>query len=396
MFNRYLWFLCLGHLVVDLGQGVLPILTPYLAESLDLSYFQVGIIALAYNFSSAIIQPVFGLLSDRYHMPWLMPLGLFLSGFGLALTGMGDSYAFLLFAVLLAGLGVAGYHPEASKVVHFISKEDKAGSSMAIFSVGGNLGFGLGPLLATVVLGFSGLESVKGVMIPGVLAALGFFLLLPRFKKMLAESLSRGKTAEKQPEAGRGRRASLVFLLLYVTVRSWIHSGLIYFIPFYFSGFEGIASPEYLVSIFLIAGAIGTVLGGPYADRFGGRNGLLVSMVVSLVAVYPFLYLNGSWISLFAFIIGASLVSTFSTTVVFGQRLLPHNVGLASGLMLGFGVGMGSLGVTLLGVVADYLGLSFAMNVIGLLPILGIALAFALPDIRGQASAAPSQSQDIN
>lgn len=389
MFNRYLWYLCFGHLVVDLGQGVLPILTPYLAESLDLSYFQVGIIALAYNFSSAIIQPVFGVLSDRYHMPWLMPFGLFLSGFGLALTGIGNSYAFLLFAVLLAGLGVAGYHPEASKVVHLISDEDRAGSSMAIFSVGGNLGFGLGPLLATVVLSFS---SVQGVMIPGALAALFFVFLLPRFKKMLAESMSKRESGEKQPAVGRSRKVSLTLLLLYVTVRSWMHSGLIYFIPFYFAGSEGIASPEYLVSTFLIAGAIGTVLGGPFADRFGGRNGLLVSMIVSLIAVYPFLYLNGPWIFFFAFVMGASLISTFSTTVVFGQRLLPHSLGLASGLMLGFAVGMGSIGVTLLGVVADYMGLSFTMNVISLLPILGIVLALPLPDIRGRVSSTTSQS----
>ena len=95
---------------------------------------------------------------------------------------------------------------------------------------------------------------------------------------------------------------------------------------------------------------------------------------------------------LFAFVMGASLISTFSTTVVFGQRLLPHSLGLASGLMLGFAVGMGSIGVTLLGVVADYMGLSFTMNVISLLPILGIVLALPLPDIRGRVSSTTSQS----
>jgi FSR family fosmidomycin resistance protein-like MFS transporter len=170
--------------------------------------------------------------------------------------------------------------------------------------------------------------------------------------------------------------------MLYVTVRSWIHSGLVYFIPFYFPGFRGITEPEYLVSTFLIAGAVGTVMGGPFADRFGGRNGLLASMIVSVLAIYPFLHLNGSWIPVFAFIVGASLISTFSTTVVFGQRLLPHNIGLASGLLLGFGIGMGSIGVTLLGAIADSAGLPFTMNIISVLPVLGIILAFTLPDVR--------------
>ena len=386
MINPYLWVLSIGHLIVDLGQGVLPIIMPLLAQSLNLSYFQVGTVVLAFTFSSAIIQPIFGVFSDRYSMPWLMPLGLFLSGFGLAMTGLVNSYALLLLAVLLSGIGVAGYHPEASKVAHFASDDSRAGSTMAIFSVGGNIGFGLGPMLAMFLLSFGGLASIQGVMIPGVLAALVFIFLLPKFKKILGENLPKPKKDIEQTVSSGKRIGSLILLILYVTVRSWIHSGLIFFIPFYFPAFKGIAEPEFLVSTFLIAGAVGTVLGGPFADRFGGRNSLLASMAVCLVTVYPFLHFNGIWIPVLAFIVGASLISTFSITVVFGQRLLPHNIGLASGLMLGFGIGMGSIGVTLLGVIADHMGLPLTMNLISLLPILGIILAFTLPDVRARGS----------
>ncbi len=394
MFNPYLWILSIGHLIVDLSQGVLPILTPLLAQSLNLSYFEIGTVALAFTFSSAIIQPVFGVLSDRYSMPWLMPLGLFLSGFGLALTGVVNSYRLLLLVVLLSGIGVAGYHPEGSKLAHYISKEGRAGSSMAIFSVGGNLGFGLGPMLAMFVLSFSGLGSVHGVIIPGLVAALVFMFLLPGVKKILAESSSKEKENKELPTSSGNKAASLTLLILYVTVRSWVQSGLVYFIPFYFPAFKGIAEPGYLVSTYLIAGAAGTMLGGPFADRFGGRNGLLISMIVSLIAVYPFLHLNGNWVPVLAFIAGAALISTFSTTVVFGQRLLPHNIGLASGLLLGFGVGMGSVGVTILGAIADYAGLPMTMNIISLLPILGIVLAFTLPDIRdnGKSGTIPEKA----
>ncbi|MGC7872052.1 MFS transporter [Desulfosporosinus sp. SYSU MS00001] len=384
--NPYLWYLSIGHMVVDLSQGILPILSPLLAQSFHLSYFQVGIIALAFTFSSAIIQPIFGVLSDRHSMPWLMPLGLFLSGFGLALTGIVKSYGLLLFVVLLSGIGVAGYHPEGSKIAHFISEDSKAGSSMAIFSVGGNIGYGLGPLLAMFVLSFSGLNSIEGVIIPGLLVSLGFLLLLPKFKKILSENMSKQGDNRGQALTSSNRVGSLIFLILYVTIRSWIQSGLVYFIPFYFHNLSGILKPDYLVSAFLIAGALGTIIGGPFADRFGGRNGLLISMVLCLITVYPFLHLKGSWILVFAFIVGASLISTFSTTVVFGQRLLPGNIGLASGLLLGFGVGMGSIGVTLLGAIADYMGLPFTMNIICLLPALGIILALILPDVRAQGS----------
>ena len=384
--NPLLWFLSLGHLVVDLGQGVLPILTPLLAQSFGLSYFQVGTLALAFTFSSAIIQPIFGVFSDRYSMPWLMPLGLLLSGLGLALTGFVNSYGQLMLVVLLSGVGVAAYHPEGSKLARFISEERKAGSAMAIFSVGGNLGFGLGPVLAMFILSFRGLQSIHWIIIPGLLAALLFIYLLPRFKYILAENIGYQAKKRNQGIQGSNRRGSLTLLMLYVTVRSWIQAGLIYFIPFYLPAFKGITEPEYLVSIFLISGAVGTVLGGPFADRFGGRNGLIVSMIISLGAIVPFLKLNGPLITIFAVILGAALISTFSTTVVFGQRLLPNNIGLASGLLLGFGVGMGSVGVTLLGTIADHIGLAMTMNLICLLPVVGVFLALALPDIRALES----------
>ena len=392
MINGLLWFLSLGHLIVDLGQGILPILTPILTKSLNLSYFQVGIVVLAFTFSSAIIQPVFGVLSDRYSMPWLMPLSLFLSGFGLALTGVVHSYGLLLLAVLISGIGVAGYHPEGSKLAHFLSEDSKAGSAMAVFSVGGNLGYGLGPVFAMFVLSFAGLKSVQGVIIPGILGAILFLFLLPRFKRILAERSVHAKKAQVQRSGRSNKVGSLVILMLYVTVRSWIQSGLVYFIPFYFPSFRGIASPEYLVSVFLIAGAVGTILGGPFADRFGGRNGLLVSMGICLLAVYPFLHLSGVSVPILAFLAGAALISTFSTTVVFGQRLLPNNIGLASGLLLGFGVGMGSIGVTLLGAVADRIGLLWTMNIISILPILGLILAIVLPDIRTLETAGEAQA----
>ena len=378
--SPYLWILGLGHLIVDLAQGILPVLAPVLAQSFHLSYFQVGTVALAFTCSSAIIQPVFGVLSDRYIMPWLMPLGLLLSGLGLALTGVVNSYGLLLLAVLLSGIGVAAYHPEGSKVAHYVSDAKRAGSSMAVFSVGGNLGFGLGPLLATLVLSIAGQNAIPALMIPGVLAALAFLFLLPRFTNILAGKLIRKQEHEEKAAPGCGRLGSLTLLLLYVTTRSWIQSGLVYFIPFYFPHFRGIAEPEYLVSTFLIAGAVGTIVGGPFADRFGGRNGMVGSMLAALITVYPFLHLDGGLLPVLAFIAGAGLVSTFSTTVVYGQRLFPHNIGLASGLLLGFGVGMGSIGVTLLGAIADRFGLPITMGIISLLPAVGILLALVLPD----------------
>lgn len=375
----------LGHVIADLGHGVLPIITPLLTEKLDLNFFQVGIIALAFTFSSAIIQPILGVLSDRYSMPWLMPLSIFLSGFGLALTGVVNSYGLLLFVILVGGIGVAGYHPEGSKMTHLMSEEEKAGASMAIFSVGGNVGFALGPMFAVFLLSFSGLKSILGFFIPGFLISLVFLYLSPRFNTIMKGYAEDRKEQEKlkakvdQEMKTKAKKGDLVLVLLYVAVRSWIHSGLVYFIPFYFPAYKGVTEPEYLMTILLIAGALGTIVGGPLTDRFGGRNCLLVSMVLSLATIYPFVYFNSYWITIFAFIAGAAIVSTFSITVVLGQRLLPGNVGLASGLVLGFAVGMGSIGVSILGLIADHTSLPFVMNILCIMPVAGIALALLLP-----------------
>jgi len=375
----------LGHVIADLGHGVLPIITPLLTEKLDLNFFQVGIIALAFTFSSAIIQPILGVLSDRYSMPWLMPLSIFLSGFGLALTGVVNSYGLLLFVILVGGIGVAGYHPEGSKMTHLMSEEEKAGASMAIFSVGGNVGFALGPMFAVFLLSFSGLKSILGFFIPGFLISLVFLYLSPRFNTIMKGYAEDRKEQEKlkakvdQKVKTKAKKGDLVLVLLYVAVRSWIHSGLVYFIPFYFPAYKGVTEPEYLMTILLIAGALGTLVGGPLTDRFGGRNCLLVSMVLSLATIYPFVYFNSYWITIFAFIAGAAIVSTFSITVVLGQRLLPGNVGLASGLVLGFAVGMGSIGVSILGLIADHTSLPFVMNILCIMPVAGIALALLLP-----------------
>lgn len=387
MINPYVILMGFGHAIVDLSQGVLPIIIPILSIKLGLSFFQVGTIALAFTFSSAIIQPAFGIMSDRYNMAWLMPLGLFISGFGLALTGKVNSYLLLIIAVLISGMGVAGYHPEASKLTHRVSEEKKRGAAMSVFSLGGNLGYGIGPMLTIYILGFSGLDSIHGIIIPGLLASLIFFFLLPKFNKILkapsSKPVANDKNSSKAPskETVKTNKGHLLLLMLYVTIRSWIHAGIIYYIPFYFPMHLGIQQPQYLISIFLISGALGTIIGGLFADRFGERKGLLLSMIISLFTVLPFMHLDGILAPVLAFIVGTALISTFSITVVFCQKLMPNNVGLASGLVLGFAVGTGSLGVTLLGFIADYTGLPFIMAIISALPILGIILAFFLPNL---------------
>lgn len=383
----YLLLLSLGHLVTDIAQGAVPLLLPYLKASLDLSYTAVGIVVLSSNLSSSIIQPVFGYASDRYRLLWLLPVGCLLSAIGIAAIGWVPNYGLLLFVIWLSGLGVAGYHPEASKTAHFLSSHRKA-TAMAIFAVGGNLGFGLGPVLAGILYFYAGLKGTAGLLFPGAAMAVILFLLLPRIRNVLEnENAKRAKALPNSPSSGQvdspAQTGSLILLLIVVIMRSWVHVGLMTYIPLYFMEHLGVSEvyASTMLSVFLIAGAVGTLLGGPMADLLGPKTMINFSMGAMVPLIYLLFHSQGIWAIVFSALAGMILISTFGITTVFGQYLLPNSVGLASGLMLGFAIGTGGLGATLLGVVADNFGLPMTITIIGLLPAVGLVLSSLLPRI---------------
>jgi len=378
--------LSLGHMVTDLSQGGLPVINLYLAEALKLNYSQVGIITLAFTFSSAIIQPFFGYFSDRLKFTWLLPLGCLVSSLGLALTGIVPVYWLLLVVVLFSGLGVAGYHPEGSKTAFFASGIDNRFLSMSIFSVGGNLGVGLGPLIAYFLLGRFGLKGTAGFLAPGLVMAFAFLFVYAQINKLRpAIPAAVVKTQKKKAEI---ISKPLILVILYITARSWIHTGLITFYPFYCVHFLGMDKTYASTSLtfYLLAGVFGTMIGGPIADRWGDKTILLGSMAISALFIIPFIFSQNHVLSLvFAALTGVVLISTFSTTVVYGQRLMPDNVGMASGLILGFAIGAGSIGVSILGYLSDLWGLLVVMRFITFLPLASLILAFFLPDLSRQA-----------
>jgi FSR family fosmidomycin resistance protein-like MFS transporter len=180
--------------------------------------------------------------------------------------------------------------------------------------------------------------------------------------------------------AAKGAYTSLVLTIAVVVMRSWIQVGIMAYIPFYFIN-ELKGDPVYaakLVSVFLFGGAIGTLAGAPVADKYGHRFLLRASMFVTAI-LFPLTFLlEGKLLLVLLFVMGAVLVATFSVTVVMAQHLLPENMGVASGLMTGFAIGVGGVGVTLLGVVADHFGVAAALKSIALLPVTGLALSLIL------------------
>src|SRR3954466_2402569 len=378
--RRAMAFPSLGHLCVDLCQGALPALLPFLIAAHHWSYGQASALVLAATVSSSIVQPLFGHLSDGRSLPWLLPGGVALAGAGIALAGVADSYGLTFAVVVASGLGVAAYHPEASRFANYVAGERRA-TAMSFFSVGGNAGFALGPVLVTPLalgLGLGGTPLVA--VAPAVVAVLIARELgrLKGFRPAAVDAASDDARADAEPDQWR----PFALLSAAVAARSVVYFGLMTLVPLYFVNelHASEATANTALTVMLAAGAVGTLAGGRRADRFGRRVVLRTSMAV-LSPLMVLLLLGGVGVAIGALaLIGAATIATFSVTVVMGQEYLPSRLGIASGVTLGLAIGFGGLGAAVLGVLADATSLRTALEVVAVLPLPGLALALMLPE----------------
>ena len=374
---KVLFLLSLAHLVADLTQGAIPALLPFMKEALGLSYTAAGAVLLVSNLTSSIIQPIFGYFSDRRPKVWLIPLGVFLAALGLSLLGLSPNYPVLILLVIVCGMGVASFHPEGFKTAHFFIGQKKA-SGMSLFAVGGNLGFALGPVSMTFLVTSFSLSGTLAYIIPGVLMVFFILTYLPTLR--YTHSSPQIKTGEK-PKGRDSSYGKLTLLILIVTMRSWVQMGLVSFIPFYYINYlkgDPLLAGK-MVTTFLAAGTLGSLLGAQLADRWGHKRYLSLTMLLTIPMLFLFLQVSG-WLAFLALALaGFVLISSFSVTVVMAQDLLPGKLGMASGLMVGFAIGTGGLGVTLLGIVADHWGVPAALHSLAFMPIMGFLLSLLLP-----------------
>ena len=392
MHRRILAVLSYGHLATDLSQGAIPALLPVFKAMFHLSYAGVGFIVLMANISSSVIQPAFGFLSDRLRMRWLMPVGALLAGLGMTAAVLSPTYTATVTLILVSGLGVAAFHPEGYRFAGLAAGARRA-TGMSYFSVGGNIGYGFGPAAATLALSHAGVRGMGYLMAFSIPAAILLWQVIsPRQREVLegAWMASAPRTPEGIPAAPKAPtvpKGILALLVVFVVLRSWVSTGTASFIPLYFTGIRHL-DPRYgglLVSLFLGAGAIGTLVGGVAADRWGRRASLIFSMAILPPLLLMITRASGPWILLAAAIAGMAVVSTFAVVMVMAQELVPERIGMISGLIIGFAVGMGGVGVTLLGAVADRWGLRTAMDATALLPLAALAIAIALPSPRQAA-----------
>jgi len=373
-----LFLLSFGHMCTDIVQGALPALLPYLKERFALSYAVTGTLLMAAHLTSSVIQPLFGYFTDRRPFPFLMPLGLLVSGLGVALVPLSPSFGWLVAFVMFTGLGTAAFHPEGFKATACIASEKRA-TGMSFFSVGGNLGFAIGGPAAIFLVSRHGLPGASVLLVPAAAAALLFLPALPSIR-MRIQSITAAPRKNAMDGVDRPLYA-VTLIVLIVVLRSWTQLGLATYIPFLYQA-QLKTNPAYVATLlffFLGSGTVGTVIGGPLADRFGHRRLLFGSLALQIPLIFLFLHSTGWLAFAMAALLGGTIVSTFSVTIVMAQELFPKRMATAAGTIAGFAIGTGGVGVTLLGAAADRYGVAAATHLVNLLPALGAVLALLLP-----------------
>ncbi len=376
--------LAAGHLAVDFAGGALPALLPFLAEEFRLSYTLVAVVVLAATLAGSVLQPLFGLWSDRRGAVWLLPAGVAVGGVGMALAAVSPTYWLVCLFVVVSGLGTAAYHPEGSKFAAYASGARRA-SGMALFSIGGNVGYALGAIVTTPLLVWLGLDGGLLVMVPCLAVAALLLALVPFLLGFVPDGGPRARAAR-----GRDRPGAIALLLAVVALRSVAWFGLLTFVPLWEVSLGH--SKEYgnrLLGLMLVAGAVGTLLLGPAADRFGRRPVLLASNVVVPPAIAAFILVGGVPGAVSIALVGAAVVGTFGVTMVMSQEYLPGHIGMASGLSIGLSIGLGGVAAVILGAVADAVDLRTALWACAAAPLLGVVLTLLLPPSRVRTAVAP-------
>ncbi|GEC02662.1 MFS transporter [Streptomyces spinoverrucosus] len=359
---------------MDVYQGAVAALVPFFVAELAYTYAAASGIVLAASLLSSVAQPFFGALTDRHPIPWLLPVSTVFGGLGVALSGIGGSYALTLLFVALSGIGVAAYHPESARVARVASKGSHR--SMGWFSLGGNVGFALAPLLVTVVIASGGLRWSPLLILP---ALVGSVLTLP-----VLRALEKAPRAEGGQGAAEGRDdwVSFVRLSLAVVCRSIAFVGLSTFIAFHAREQTDGTTAAGTAALFVLylGGAVGTVVGSNLAHRWDRVTVVSMSYLVTVAAVAGVVFVPGPAIYLFVALTSIGLYVPFSLQVTLAQDYLPTRVGTAGGITLGLTVSVGGLTSPVIGTIADATSLRTALMPLIVMPALSWLLFRTLPE----------------
>ncbi|MDK6075535.1 MFS transporter [Massilia varians] len=372
------------HLLNDCVQAVLPAIYPLLKDEFALSFTQIGLITLTFQCTASLLQPWIGLYTDRRPIPFLLPAGMCVTLGGVALLATAGSFAMLLLAAGLIGIGSSTFHPEASRVARLASG-GRFGFAQSLFQVGGNLGSAFGPLLAAAIIVGQGQGRIAWLMLL-VLLAVAVLVGVSRWYAGHLRSVTKKIAVHAGPGLSRGRVIWALTVLALLVFSKYIYMASLssYYTFYLIERFHvSVEAAQMYLFLFLAAVAAGTFAGGPIGDRIGRKRVIWFSILGAAPFALALPYASLFWTAVLSVVIGLVMSSAFSAIVVFAQELVPDKVGMIAGLFFGLMFGISGIGAAVMGAVADTTGIEYVYRIASFLPLLGI-LAVLLPRMPSQ------------
>ena len=376
------------HLLNDMMQSLMSAIYPQLKDSLELNFAQVGLISATYQLTASMLQPLVGFYADKRPMPFSLPVSMAFTLVGLLVLSQSHTYALLIFAAALVGLGSAIFHPESSRVARMASG-GRFGLAQSLFQVGGNLGQALGPLMAAAIVVTYGQSSIGWFALMALLSIIVLYNVGRWYKQHGIDRIRATAKTSRAPELSRGGLiAALAVLMALIFSKQIYFAAIGSYYTFYLIERFGVSlqAAQLYLFVFLAPVAIGTLAGGLLGDRFGRKRIIWFSVLGALPFTLALPFVDLFWTSVLSVFIGLTLSSSFPAIVVYAQELMPHRVGAISGLFFGFAFGLSGIGAAALGWLADGTSIEFVYLICSVLPALGLLAAF-LPDLRGAPTA---------
>lgn len=374
-----------AHCLNDLLQSVITAVYPMLKADLGLNFAQIGIITLVYQLAASIFQPVVGFAFDKRPFVWSLPAGMISTSIGIALFACVESFVGILLSVFMVGIGSATLHPEASRITS-LAGHQRRGFAQSVFQVGGNFGGSIGPLLVALIVAPHGRIYVLWFLI---FAALCFAAMRPicswysEYLKTRNSKNSQHRTNANLPLSRRMTAFTIAVIVVLIFSKYIYMACMSSYFTFYLIDHFGVsmADSQIYLFVFVVSTAVGTLVGGPFGDKYGRKTVIWVS----ILGTAPFSILLPE-VSLplaivMSFCAGFMLSSAFPSILLYAQELLPTRLGMISGLFFGFAFGVGGIASAVLGGFADRYGIDSVFRFCSFTPLFG-AVAALLPNLK--------------
>ncbi|PJB12165.1 MAG: MFS transporter [Flavobacteriales bacterium CG_4_9_14_3_um_filter_40_17] len=372
-----------AHLLNDLLQAVIPAVYPILKENFNLSFSQIGFITFSFQLTSSVFQPFVGYYTDKFPRPFSQIYGMLFSLAGIISLSFADNFYLILISVCLIGTGSSIFHPESARISNLASG-GRRGLAQSIFQVGGNFGTALGPLLVALIVVPNSQRYILWFVIVAMLGLVIIGKIATWYKAHLFFRINKKNAfIDNHTLSKKTVQIAITILLVVIFSKFFYTASLSTYYAFYvMDKFHlSVQQAQYHMFIYLIAYAVGTVMGGPLGDKFGRKYVIWFSVFGATPFALLLPYANLFYTDVLMVVIGIIISSAFPAIIVYAQELIPRKLGMVSGLFYGFAFGMAALGSALLGVLADYTSIQLVYQLCSFLPFIGI-ICYFLPNLK--------------